>query len=256
MTAHTRPTATHRQDTLRVVVAADEALVAESVRFALSKRSYDSLVLRWPGPGAERPGRPSGLHLDVGLLISELDRPTRIHTARQVVESQKVPWVVLTGAPRGPTWGAVLEKGATLILPTTTTLDELSVLLDDVAADPEATRTMRASALVRSWHELAHERDQTAGRIRTLTPHEEDVLTLLYVGASVRIISELSGTTIATVRGHVQSVLRKLGVNSQIAAVAAYQMLLEDSKAPFPTRFSAGSKGTDGAPVRPPYHWV
>jgi DNA-binding NarL/FixJ family response regulator len=256
VSVHTRPTASRRQGTLSVVVAADEILVAESVLFALSERAHDAMVLRWPGPSPARPGQPTGPRPDVGLLISELDRPSRIHSARKVIASQDVPWVVLTSAPRGPTWGAVLETGATLILPTTTTLDELSALLDDVAADPEASRTRRASALVRSWHELTHERAETAGRIRTLTPHEEDVLSLLYVGASVRTISELSGTTIATVRGHVQSVLRKLGVNSQIAAVAAYQSLLEDSTAPLPTRFSDGPRGRSGSAERPPYHWV
>ena len=257
MAAQTRQSATRRQGPLRVVVAADQTLVAQSVGLAISERSYDVFVLRWPGSGPGRPRRRTTLRADVGLLISELDRPARIHAARLVVQSLKVPWLVLTGAPSGPLWGAVLESGATLILPTTTTLDEVTVLLDDVVADPRATRTRRARSLVRAWQELVREREETADRLRTLTPREEDVLAMLYVGASVRTIAELFGTTLATVRGHVQAILRKLDVNSQVAAVAAYQMLQEDPTEPFRTGFAPGpEEGKLRVAAHSPHHWV
>ena len=52
-------------------------------------------------------------------------------------------------------------------------------------------------------------------------------------GLAVRAIAELGEVSEATVRSQVKAILRKLDVNSQIAAVAAYEELhVELSAAP------------------------
>jgi two-component system, NarL family, nitrate/nitrite response regulator NarL len=65
-------------------------------------------------------------------------------------------------------------------------------------------------------------------RMKSLTPREQTVLRMLYAGDGVRTISDLMGVTEATVRSQVKSVLRKLDVNSQLAAVAAFGSLRQD----------------------------
>ena len=60
-----------------------------------------------------------------------------------------------------------------------------------------------------------------------LTPRELAVLNHLYDGVSVLAISEEADVSVSTVRSQVKAVLRKLGVSSQLEAVAVYRRLLE-----------------------------
>ncbi len=61
--------------------------------------------------------------------------------------------------------------------------------------------------------------DARASRLR-LTPRETQVLADLTCGKSAKSIARESRLSEATVRTHIRSVLAKLGVNSQLAAVA------------------------------------
>ena len=54
-----------------------------------------------------------------------------------------------------------------------------------------------------------------------LTPREASVLGGMLDGLSAEQIAERDFVSLATVRTQIQSVLRKLGVTSQLAAVAA-----------------------------------
>jgi DNA-binding NarL/FixJ family response regulator len=56
-----------------------------------------------------------------------------------------------------------------------------------------------------------------------LTPRELEVLRLLHGGYTVAQIAERNDVAPSTVRSQVRSVLRKLGVNSQLAAAAHYE---------------------------------
>jgi two-component system, NarL family, nitrate/nitrite response regulator NarL len=57
-----------------------------------------------------------------------------------------------------------------------------------------------------------------------LTPREEEVLSALMRGAKARDICTQSFVSMPTVRSQIRSILSKLGVTSQLAAVAlAYQ---------------------------------
>jgi len=69
----------------------------------------------------------------------------------------------------------------------------------------------------------------------TLTDREEEVLRLLAAGSSTQEIADELVISIKTVGGHVQRILTKLGVHSQVQAVAkAYREGLVESKSPHP----------------------
>jgi two-component system nitrate/nitrite response regulator NarL len=53
-----------------------------------------------------------------------------------------------------------------------------------------------------------------------LTVREHEVLLALTLGHSAEEIAEAHYVSITTVRSHIRSILTKLGVNSQLAAVA------------------------------------
>ncbi len=58
---------------------------------------------------------------------------------------------------------------------------------------------------------------------RDLTGREEEILDLVAKGVSTKAIAERLWITVNTVRNHIYSIMTKLGVNSRIAAVAAWR---------------------------------
>src|SRR5690348_5240380 len=101
-----------------VLVASELALVAEAVAAGLVGCDFVAAALPWPGDegaGAEEPApRPEQ---DVGLLINDVDSWPRLRSARSLIIKVPLPWVVLTAAPYGPMWGALLDAGARVVLP-------------------------------------------------------------------------------------------------------------------------------------------
>jgi DNA-binding NarL/FixJ family response regulator len=69
------------------------------------------------------------------------------------------------------------------------------------------------------WAALDTERE-TKRRIADLTAREHDVLAALAEGKNASTIAEDLSISLTTVRTHVRSILAKLGVSSQLAAVA------------------------------------
>jgi RNA polymerase sigma factor (sigma-70 family) len=214
---------------LRVLVASDQALIAEAVRVALASRGHDALVVRWPGgprvPARRRPDADGVTQ--VGLLLSDLDRWSRIRAATLVVEQIAVPWVALTTAPRGPSWGGLLAAGAEVVLPGTTRLEHISELLTSAIQHEITMPAAERAELETAWQEMRTRHDDIAERLSRLTPREREVLRLMYAGSSVARIAELLQVAPATVRSQVKSVLRKLDVNTQLAAVAAFDDVLD-----------------------------
>jgi DNA-binding NarL/FixJ family response regulator len=215
---------------LRVLVASDQALIADAVRAALASRGHDARVVRWPGDGAHGlRRRPTGRvpMVEVGLLLSDLDRWSRIRAAALVVERIRVPWVVLTTSPRGPAWGGVLSAGAQVVVPGTTRLDGIGDLLLAAVRRQLAMPAAERLELEQAWQAMRARHDGVVERVSRLTPREREVLRLMYAGASVARIAELFEVAPATVRSQVKAVLRKLDVNSQLAAVAAFDDVLD-----------------------------
>jgi two-component system, NarL family, nitrate/nitrite response regulator NarL len=210
----------------RVAVAADHGLVEESIRAALADRGFDAqpVRLRRGGATARRRVQARMRIPDVGILLSDLDRSHRIRVGQALVRLWDAPWLVLAGTARGPAWGALYERGASLVVPTSTSLREVAVLLEDLAAGRLPRDADRGRGeLIGEWRRFVRERDRTAARLATLTEREDQVLRALCAGLGVRDIAIDSEVAETTVRSQVKAILRKLDVSSQLAAVAAYQ---------------------------------
>ncbi|MFT4287701.1 helix-turn-helix transcriptional regulator [Nocardioides sp.] len=194
----------------------------------MTSREFAAFALRWPGEQAlPRPRRGPVMAPDVGLLISDLDRWARIRSASLLLSRVATRWLVLTSAPPGPLWGAVIEAGAAAVVPSDTGLDEVGEMVRQVARGERAISATSQEQLLRQWNRLREERRELGERMHTLTPREREVLRLLYAGESVLEIAGLFEVSPATVRSQVKAVLRKLDVSSQLGAVAALGYLLE-----------------------------
>ncbi len=213
----------------RVAVTSDQSLVAEAISAALRDRGFGTLVLRWPpalrGGGGDR-GRARSTaaeNVDVALMVSDLNRPERMRGALQVLGRVSAPWVVLTGSQRSPFWGALLENGAHVVAPASTTLTGVVDLLGAVARGQPAMRETERRELTAEWHSLRAQQEDLAARVASMSPRETQVLEFLHAGTPVREIAEALDVSEATVRSQVKRVLRKLDVRSQLAAVAAFE---------------------------------
>jgi DNA-binding NarL/FixJ family response regulator len=213
-----------------VGVASEQALVAEAIRASLESRDFRARVLRWPAAQLARPRRAPRQDgeegPDVGLLVSDLDRPARVRAATLLLGRVPIPWIVLTAAPRGPMWGAVLDAGARLVLPSCTGFQQVCDAVLSVVSGRETTPEPERDHLVGQWSELLERREAVGRRIQSLTPREHEVLTMLYAGDPVARIAQLLEVSPATVRSQVKAVLRKLHVNTQLGAVAALDDVL------------------------------
>jgi DNA-binding NarL/FixJ family response regulator len=211
-----------------VAVASDQPLVADVIAAALSDSGFQTSVLRWPGvdcAAVEEASLRRELLPDVALMVSDFDRPARIRSAVQLILEVPGSWVVLTGAPRGPLWGALLDMGSVHVAPATMGLQEVSEILLAVADGRSMIAEPERAELVGAWWTVLDEHEQVIARLATMTPRETEVLQLLYAGSPVRTIAEQLDVAEATVRTQVKRVLRKLDVRSQLAAVAAFEHL-------------------------------
>ncbi|MFT4085458.1 MAG: LuxR C-terminal-related transcriptional regulator [Nocardioides sp.] len=217
---------------LRVAIAAEASLVLEAVRAALTARDFDVIPLHWSEDG---PGLWMGPdEVDVALMISELERWQRLRTVGGMMRAVGAPWVVLTGAPRGSMWGAVIEFGARTILPSDTSLRAVQHALRATVRGESTLSALETAVLRKNWAQLREEREALRGKVATLTPREREVLRLLYAGDSVVGIAETFSVSPTTVRSQVKAILRKLEVNSQLAAVAAFDRSIDYQGADLP----------------------
>ena len=216
-----------RRNPLRVAVTSELTLVAQAVRVALDGPELEAHLIRWPG-GPPLPRRPHVRKAyDAGILLSDLDTPARLEATTTVLAHVPTRWLVLTGAPRGPLWGGALAAGAWRVVPSTTRIESLRRLIQ-LAAIGRGRMLPRASEeLQAQWGQLRAEREALLSRFALLTPREREILAMLRNGDSVATIALLLGTSTTTVRSQVKAILRKLDVRSQLAAVAAYTMLLD-----------------------------
>lgn len=214
---------------VRVAIAAEQSLVGGAVQTALASRGFHTALVHWPGGTVPAPRQ--GEEFDVGLLVCDLDRWQRVRASGVVLRGIALPWAVLTGAPAGPLWGAAYEHGATVVLPSTTVLDDVVGTLTALAHGGSVVPVRERQRMRAEWRRVRDGRKELQDRARSLTPREREVLLLLYEGAPILEIADLLEVSASTVRSQMKAIRRKLGVTSQLAAVAAYGALIEPDAA-------------------------
>jgi DNA-binding NarL/FixJ family response regulator len=198
---------------LRVLVVDDERLFAELMRVALTN-ARDIEVVDVVHDVATAVARAPELRPAVVLSDYHLPDGTGGDVARALRRTApEVAVLVLTGDPSTSVLADVARSGAVGHL--TKARD-----LEDVVA---AVRLAASGEILFAPSEL--QRLLLAPRTETklddpLTTRELEVLRLLAGGSSTAASSELLGISTATLRAHVQAILRKLGAHSRLEAVA------------------------------------
>ena len=208
---------------MRLVMIEDHELLAQSLQAALSAEDIE--VVRVWNEDREELVREA-LKAAPGLLLLDYDLGPRIGTALGLIAPLTdggLDVVMLTGITDTIALAACLEEGAIGII-------DKSVSFNDLLQDIHTVR--EGGALM-----TRHEREEMLSRLRVhraererelrafngLTTRESEVLGALMQGKSADKIAEESVVSVATIRTQIRSILSKLGVNSQLAAVARAQ---------------------------------
>jgi DNA-binding NarL/FixJ family response regulator len=154
-----------------------------------------------------------GMLLDVeDDLVLDLAHHLAETLAAAKAASPTTKLLVLSGDAHPDTTAAVLSSGADGCLAKDRSSRQVATALRQLAAGEKAVVTAPEPRL-----------DRDPGvelRVRTLTPREREILGLLTIGWSNRRIAEATQLSYLTVRSHTQNLLLKLGVHSQLEAVA------------------------------------
>lgn len=194
--------------------------MAGTLTLALRSRGIETESINGPTPGAvvEAVRRLAPvtvlLDLDLGPLGSGRDLVAPLTDAGAEV-------VMLTGVTDKAKLAACVEAGARGVLTKTVPFEQLLDTIARLAAGEALLSPPQRDELRRALREHRAEWAPFAA----LSPREQAVLARLVAGEPADVIAERSFVSLATVRSQIRAILVKLGVNSQLEAVAMARRL-------------------------------
>ncbi|MCD4536322.1 response regulator transcription factor [Nocardioides sp. cx-169] len=207
----------------RITIVEDHTLFAEALDVALTLQGYD---VHRPAPSEH--ARPSherllaeilrsrprilllDLHLGHGLHGVPLIRPC---------SEAGIAVVVVTGSLDPGGWGECLVHGALTVLPKSTPLNSILATIRRIREGRTVLPREERARLVDEFRTLRKQQAESRTRLASLTAREREILAQMMEGRQVRQIAQDFVVSEATVRTQVKSILAKLGVSSQLAAV-------------------------------------
>lgn len=206
-------------DRLRILVIEDRRLVAECLGSVLTAAGAEvDIVVEPTEPSvfeAIARHRPSVAIVAAGIGEGSL--------TERVVGSlceHGIPAIVMSGSPSRLRLARCVAEGAVGIVDRHGDITTLINLLRETQAERSALPLNLRYQLADELR--AHRAQLSKARLpfTRLTPREQTVLGLLMAGFDPKSIAESSFVSISTVRSQIKSILSKLGVRSQVQAVA------------------------------------
>jgi DNA-binding NarL/FixJ family response regulator len=204
--------------TIKVGIVDDHALLAQVLAHGLEAVGFQTRVLQ---PSAEPEVIAFARELEADVLLLDLHLGAVGSSIEMIPRLRALGCkvVVVTGEPSPVQWGACIEAGAHAVLSKATSFDELVDHISAILDDEVANRGENEDLLV----QLRRHREEERRRVECferLTAREREVLHDLAQGMPAEVIAATRFVAVSTVRSHIRSILQKLGVNSQLAAVA------------------------------------
>lgn len=203
---------------VRVLLVEDERILTETLKVALEARGVDAVAA--PGLDEESVLR-AAKDEDVDLVLLDYDLGSTVSLPMVRPLSDMGVRVLMLTAENEPTvLAACLDAGAVGVVGKER---GLASLVDAVEAAADGRNPMRAGAEddLRAAARVMTAKSRTRlAPFETLTPREEVVLTHLMNGLRAEQIAAIEFVSLPTVRSQIRAVLLKLGVRTQLAAVA------------------------------------
>lgn len=204
--------------TNRILLAGDRYLIIEGVRLALGADRFD---IAMTGVGAQgidtaiRAFSPTVIVVDVGRL--EIEHAVRL--VRQFAGPER-SLVVLSGDRVSVEAARLVSAGAACVLGLDSPMDEVVRAIERILAGAEPMTLERRYELEEIMRAYRMGETQRWLPFEELTAREREIFRLVYNGLSADQIADEACVSVNTVRSHIRSILAKLNVNSQLAAVA------------------------------------
>lgn len=204
----------------RVALVDDHELLAHSAAYALRAHGIEAHVVEVSSLAAIQAEvlridpRVALLDLHLGALGLSLPLIAGIHRAG-------IDVVVVTGETDRAVWGACIEAGAIALVDKRLPFDQLVDRLERIVAGDAGMPPSERIDLITQLHEKRRQDSTRLEPFTRLTVREAEVLQRLTRGLSADEIAAETYVSLATVRSHIRAILQKLGVNSQLAAVAS-----------------------------------
>ena len=207
---------------LNILLVDDHTLFREGLEGLLSRRNIN--ILAAVGSGLEGLRLATELKPDVVLLDMRMPEMDGMEVLRQLRKNGfKNPVAMLTTSSDERDLVESLRSGAQGYLLKDMEPDQLVLALRDIVAGKTVVAPDLAPVLARVVQgESISPPDESP--FAKLTPRESEILALLAEGQSNKVIARNLGISDGTVKLHVKSILRKLGVHSRVeAAVIAVE---------------------------------
>ena len=204
----------------RLLIVEDHELLSGTLAMALRQRGLQVEAMNGPDPQAvvQRAAELAPvlvlLDLDLGPALGngvDLVRPLVGAGARVVI---------MSGDTNRPRLGACVEAGASGIVPKASKFDDLVQAVQRSVEARDLLPESERQGLLADLRESRRASHQRLAPFASLSPREQAVLARLIAGESAEAIADHSYVSLATVRSQIRAILLKLGVNSQLAAVA------------------------------------
>jgi two-component system, NarL family, nitrate/nitrite response regulator NarL len=207
----------------RVAIVDDHAILAEALRVALTLKGLNVVCVAVPSQnGNPNSQLTSVLRARPRVVLLDLDLGPAGDGTKLIRPLSRAGHhvVVLTASEDEARWGAALGRGALTVLSKSAPLQLIVDVIDRITQGLPVTSRAERERLIQLWQEHHTDDDERHRRLERLTPREAFVLGELVRGKRVREVAVESFVSEATVRTQVKSILAKLGVTSQLAAVA------------------------------------
>lgn len=207
----------------RIALVEDHHVLSEAMRLALTDHGFDVSVVLVGEDAIEHSSLiASVLETGPDLVLLDLDLGPAGDGSKLIPEllAGGCRVLVLTASTDFVRWGECLAMGAEAVMSKsghlTTLVEAMLNALRGLPAMPSEDRNQ----LIARWQERAPVEADVRARLQQLTKREMEILRSLVAGHRVSVIAETSYVSVATVRTQVKSILSKLRVTTQIAAVA------------------------------------
>src|SRR6478752_8661404 len=207
---------------VRILIVEDHVLFAESLDLALSVEGYDVRRVDVPEDGASTGALLTTLvRLRPRIVLLDLDLGRFGDGVRLIAPLAKagINVVVVTASSDRGRWGEAIRYGARTVLSKAQPLSNILATVRRINEGLPVLTHEEREDLLRTWHQQRSELQELLTRLSLLTARESQVLGRLMQGRTVHDIAVLSVVSEATVRTQVKSILAKLEVSSQLAAV-------------------------------------
>jgi len=202
-----------------VLVVEDRRLLAESLALVLQSAGMTVRVVADSAPGAVREAVEQG-HPAAAIVAVGFGRGRRTEQVIGILCEHGIPPIVMTGGPDRLRLAECVAEGAVGIVDKSMDVATLIQMTRDVVESRSVLSRTERYALEDELRLHHARRELSREPLERLTKREQQVLAELTTGHTAREIADGSFVSISTVRSQIKSILAKLGVSSQVQAVA------------------------------------